>query len=540
MYDAYYENQINELERDRKIAALGMNAAIAFIKFKNDREKSKVRDRVRSLTTSNLDQVSTVRKRLKKDLDKIKDNTHVSNFDVEDYLENNESRYQIELDYGERSNIARVISRNPVAALNQYSMDYISAKRRIDQVRKDQERDKQEKEKEKTRREYEEPTYEPIRQRPVKEVPFSGISDEESRRLIQEQIDKEIASKYEFFGFSYDEQKRIRELYPELNHYSDFYSVETIEKAININKITNKEQIKAEEMMNLGLLTIDVVTNDLFQNNRFTSIDIFNKLGVSNSLNKYKSAYNKYRRYYKSLSPEQRQQIETQISNNKNYSELFGNSIASPELITSRINLRVSNYITDNYTQFYNYNQKDFYSKSIHATKYMSIQEIVNLYKRIEYKEQDRRIYATNDEDRITMEKAKRDYLAQLQSDFARIILSRLETHNKQVDYNKMTPEEQERYLKEENIKLAAIINDLFKEQALSPSLQKIGVVEGKGENLVDTYEAKEQAKTQVFGLSKIKKAFAKVTGKWSKYLMLMDKDELSKSEQEEIKGMFR
>ena len=86
------------------------------------------------------------------------------------------------------------------------------------------------------------------------------------------------------------------------------------------------------------------------------------------------------------------------------------------------------------------------------------------------------------------------------------------------------------------------IIIDLFNERPLSTSLQKASSMnlEGKGENLVETYEAKKDAKTRIYGLSKFKKTVSKISGKWSKYLMLMDKDELTKSEQEELKGMFR
>ena len=557
MGDEYYEKQISRLERERKIAALAMDSSIAFISFKNDREKIKVRDRVRSLTTSNLDQVTTVRKRLKRDLDKINHSKFISSSNVEDFLENNQKKYQLDLNYQERSRISTVISSNPVEALRQYSMDYISAKRQIDQIKKEQEAAKKESLEDKQRRAQErqqrqervqntpmyEPTrnYEPQPRQPIKQVPFQGTNTDESKKLIEEEIDSKISDQFDFYGFSYDERKRIKELYPEFSHYSDYYSVETLEHAISINKIVNKDQIQTEEMMQLGLLTIDVVTNELLHGNDTTRVDLFNKLGVNNSLNKYKNAYNKYRKYYKSLTPEQKQQVETQITNNKKYSELFGNSIATPELMTARINTKVSNYIVDNHMKFYNY-KNDFYSKTSHATKYMSIQEIVSLYKRIEFKEQDTGIYATNDEDRLQRENAKREYLEQLQRDFAQVILTRLETHNKHVDYYKMSPEEQQKYLKEVNKKLAAIINDLFKERPLSHSLQEAsrGIEEGQGNNLVASYEAKDQAKTQVYGLSGLKKAFAQVTGKWSKYLMLLDKDELSKTEQEEIKGLFR
>ena len=554
MGDSYYSRQIERLERERIIAALAMNTAISFISFKNERIRNKLRDRIRNLTSSSLDKATSMRKKLTNDLKKVESKSFITSFDVEDLLKNNQSRYQIKLDYRELQSIARTIADDPVAALKEYSLSYNNTRRQIEQLKKDQEESKkaeEERKREQARqqiREYEEPVstptsyYEPRRTEPVKKVPYLGTTDDESRKLLQESIDKEIANKYGFIGFSYDEEKRIKELYPELSSSMGYYSVKTLEKGVRINNIATKADVNTDEIMEMGLLTFEVVTKELLENNRFKSVDIFNKIGMNNCLEKYKTAYKKYQNYYKKLSPEQKDKIKEQIKGNKRYANMFNDQIASPELLTAVINIKVSNYIVENYFSFYNYEQKDFYMKTSHATKYMSIQEIVSLYKRIEFKERERGIYTQNDEDRRLQEQSKREYLEQLQRDFANVILSRLESYNKQVDYFKMSDIEKEVYNRETQEKLAAIINDLFKEQPLSASLQESAKSNevGRGENLVETYESKKQAHTQVFGLSRIKKAFAKISGKWSKYLMLMDKDELSKTEQEQLKGMFR
>ena len=43
-----------------------------------------------------------------------------------------------------------------------------------------------------------------------------------------------------------------------------------------------------------------------------------------------------------------------------------------------------------------------------------------------------------------------------------------------------------------------------------------------------------------MYNLSAVKKALAKASGKWQVYLILMEKEELTKAEQEELKGMFK
>ena len=63
--------------------------------------------------------------------------------------------------------------------------------------------------------------------------------------------------------------------------------------------------------------------------------------------------------------------------------------------------------------------------------------------------------------------------------------------------------------------------------------------LEGQGTNLEETYKAKEEAKARVYGLSAVKKAFAQVSGKWARYTMLMEKEELTEEEQKEIVSMF-
>ena len=60
-----------------------------------------------------------------------------------------------------------------------------------------------------------------------------------------------------------------------------------------------------------------------------------------------------------------------------------------------------------------------------------------------------------------------------------------------------------------------------------------------KTDNLVKDYEAKKEAKSQVYGLSKLSKTMAKISGKWKKYVNLIEKEELSAAERTELTSMF-
>ena len=93
------------------------------------------------------------------------------------------------------------------------------------------------------------------------------------------------------------------------------------------------------------------------------------------------------------------------------------------------------------------------------------------------------------------------------------------------------------------NKKIAAICSELFHEEPLAKDLREIADrmdTEKTGKTLVQTYEAKKSAQSRIYGLSKAKQAIAKITGKWSRYMMLMEKEELTEKEQEEITTMFR
>lgn len=562
MYDGYYDRQIEREEKRKRACALGMDTCVAFLNISNDRYKEKIKDRVNKVRQAEFSKVSKDKNKLFNELDKIKNKGYVSMLSVQSFIEKKQSSYRLSLDDRDISSMARNISQDPRNTLIQYTNEYISAKREIERLKKDK-LDEQKQQAERKRKELEDnnrtvnnnrdyvnPTYSyhsydsydtPSR----KPIPFSATTNEEQKRLVEAKIEKEINNKYGPEGFSYDEQQRIKEIYPELSNYSGYYSIKTLEQGIEINNICNKNDIKTEDIMNLGLLTFNVVKNELIDGHRTVQPELYGKLKMNSNLEKYKEAYNKYMNYYKSLSDSQKENIKNLISNRSNYVEAFGKNIVSPDQLKGKINQYVSEYIARNSRDFYgqDYYDNNFYSKTLKATKYMEIEDIVSLYKRLRYEMDNYTIYGRNEAETIQMQESNREMKARLQEDFARVINTKLGEYNKNNNILNMTDNEKEKYFEEERKRIVGICLDILQEQPLASHLQKVdneNNLKGKGENIKSTYDVKKATHARIRGLSKVKKAFAQVSGEWGLYTMLMDKEELNEKEKDQLGKMFR
>lgn len=562
MNESYYDKQIQRAKENQAISVLAMNVCASIIKFNKERTREQIKERIRKLQTIDKKKKASVKTKIQNELSKVNDNNYYSTREVEDVIKSQEGRYTITLDYSKRHNIARTIADNPVNALKSYASDYVQAIQEVDRI-EEQKRDEQKREEDRKRereqqrlereRNIESNSYsysQPSSYRrsssssstiPNKPVPFQASTPEESKKLVEAAIEKAIHDKYGYSSISYDEAKRIKELYPEFDRYRDYISIDTLKKGIRIENIVNKQTIDVEEMMELGKLTLNVVTKELVEGNQTYEPQLFSKLKMRNNLDKYKDAYNKFMKQYNKLSPEEKNKINAQVEKSENYSKLFGKRIITPEQLTNKINYAVIDHIVKDHN-FYNYENNNIYEKTMQATKYMNVDQIISLYKGIKnnlYMP----FYGVSEEDQQRIENNRRKQLALLQQEFARVVLDKLQKHNKFKNTLNLSEEELHKLIEKDSEKMASIIVDLFKETPLSDNFKNIKTenkLEGQGTNLEATYKAKEEAKARVYGLSSVKKAFAQVSGKWARYTMLMDKEELTQKEQEELKGMFK
>ena len=559
MDETYYNERIKDYEQERAVAALAMDICVGYIDFKNDRERKKAKDGIYLIQNVDMAKAQKGHKKILDSIKKIEQLSHTSSFEISRSIQEMQRSYRLNLTSSDCDRIADEIRKDPVEALRTYARRYMYAKQSIQRLEKEKEEAKnkaaerrKQTESSKTIRESGYGTYsgtssyssyDKYERTPIKKTPYSGSTPEQSKELIKEDIDKKIANEYGSHKFSSEEIDRITKLYRRINAYGKgYYSIDTLEKGIQIEKIVSKNELNIDDIMNLAIATYEVTVKELlFHNSLNESNELFRKIDAINSIYKYKEGYNKFMKYYSSLSQEAKKEIDRQITNNRDYNRLFGKNLVTPDALTLKVNNYVSDYLVKNRKNVYP--TTDYYSRTTHATRYMDIDQIANLYKRLKYDIYEAPIRTEDpEEEKRIIENRKRE-LAQLQKDFAHAILTKTQSFSKLKDITKMDEKEQEKYFEEQNAKLASICKDIFEEEPIAEELKeevRKHNLEGRGTNLKDSYEAKKSVSDRVYGISSIKKAFAQVTGKWARYMMLLEKEELNKEEQEELTNMFR
>ena len=559
MDETYYNERIKDYEQERAVAALAMDICVGYIDFKNDRERKKAKDGIYLIQNVDMAKAQKGHKKILDSIKKIEQLSHTSSFEISRSIQEMQRSYRLNLTSSDCDRIADEIRKDPVEALRTYARRYMYAKQSIQRLEKEKEEAKnkaaerrKQTESSKTIRESGYGTYsgtssyssyDKYERTPIKKTPYSGSTPEQSKELIKEDIDKKIANEYGSHKFSSEEIDRITKLYRRINAYGKgYYSIDTLEKGIQIEKIVSKNELNIDDIMNLAIATYEVTVKELlFHNSLNESNELFRKIDAINSIYKYKEGYNKFMKYYSSLSQEAKKEIDRQITNNRDYNRLFGKNLVTPDALTLKVNNYVSDYLVKNRKNVYP--TTDYYSRTTHATRYMDIDQIANLYKRLKYDIYEAPIRTEDpEEEKRIIENRKRE-LAQLQKDFAHAILTKTQSFSKLKDITKMDEKEQEKYFEEQNAKLASICKDIFEEEPIAEELKeevRKHNLEGRGTNLKDSYEAKKSVSDRVYGISSIKKAFAQVTGKWARYMMLLEKEELNKKEQEELTNMFR
>ena len=532
----YYNDQIKSYERRVKIAQLAMTVAFNLLKFQNDSIKEKLEMKVEKFYKTDLEQADKARKKLIIEITKKQNKSTVASIEnIEEMIAKNFFRWQIKLDSEKVSKLAFKLHNNPLEAFTSYSNEYLQSKKQIKKLNEQKEQyiaqEKENTENTSNNNSYQ-TQYHSSENISIREhTPYVAITDEESKQLVKDHVDKKMNQKY-MDPFTDEEAKRIRVLYPEFAGKDGYHSVEMLEKGIKINNYASRDVIKSDQMMDMARLVYEIeCRNLLFNDKNYDASDLYTQIDMSSSLKKYEKAYEKYQKYYNSLSDQQKANVREYISTHEDYVELFGNGIISPNGLKGKINDAIKIYIVKHSNSFYNEEGYNYSSKTRQATKHMSIEEIVELYHQVINEEKHSRYPRPNDE-----------RLGYLQQAFLVTILDKLEEYNPHRNKINMSEEEKNKYEEERNIKLMEICKDVLNEEPIFKYLAKLSdkYEEGKADILKETHDAKKKARDRVYNLSAVKKALAKASGKWQVYLILMEKEELTKAEQEELKGMFK
>lgn len=408
-----------------------------------------------------------------------------------------------------------------------------------------------------------------------------SILDEELKKEYHE-TPKELGIRY------YNLENYLKSAYPALN-YGKYYNIATIKTCLEINdimdiyqKTTNllsKESpnlsylyqlvLKAYEIAPLNLLNGAQTNKPEYQNYE----KLFQKINCHKVLEFYEKAYNIFVNYYNKLSEKEKITLIKEIKDNsyfKQHQEIFNISnnslIITPSILVYKVNQIVHNkmikYPTSNY--FYESDKDTDIIKINYATKYMNIDEIINIYKT---RKTNIKTYKFQTNSNETLTKITKS-LKNLQFNFANAILNRLKSKN---DLNKLNAEEKNkelinichqcfnekaifttRQIKDDNYlleyfkKMNQFNSSSLEKSKLSKKLDKNTDVtknhettsnskittteESKKttsniENIVvskkesnPSITVKHNTQARFFGLNKLKQTYLKVTGKWEKF----------------------
>jgi len=347
-----------------------------------------------------------------------------------------------------------------------------------------------------------------------------------------------------FYSHSYyvrKNKRQIEEAYPQLN-YSGYYSFDTMQRGIDINReidcIEQNKEIYHNGKSDLFLidqLAVDIF-NSIIEFKLNDSIrekdldDLFEKFSFDKGLEKYESAYNKFMKKYRKYNQEEKAEMARDDERIKYIAREIGlipetigkiNPI-TPQQLKGCVNDRLAKYIV-NHHSFVGFDNQS--SKLEKLTEYMSIDEMIKLYKKVIYDKYDG-ILAYYD--------SYYEKVSNIQRVFANLLLERNDL------YRNKSGEEREvglvrvtkKYLKE-NVKFSL----RYPESRKVNEETEIDV----SYNAASVTDAKAIARKRAYGMSKLEKTIARINGEWKRFEELMNIDELTDDyiEEEEIRSLL-
>ena len=290
---------------------------------------------------------------------------------------------------------------------------------------------------------------------------------------------------------------KIERAYPNLNNYDSFYSYEILYEGIELSNIEHRKKFMDIEITKAAILTYKILTEYLISGYSSSSSpkeELFNRFNIKDSLKKYEQIYDKYMKFYNSLSKEEKENILNRINNNSYYKSLFGEGIITPEKLKDKVNLYVKNYIIENKRTFFPaYNE---YGKTSHALKYMTPEEVNRVY-----------IGVTANEDYYYSNYMSNEKREKYQTMFAKIVLNKLEEKSNSSSAYHLSNEQQA----EIDRKIAAIIVNLFKEEPINKNYQQIAQrddLTSLYQSLLEQHNSKKNTTPSIFGPERVMNSF--------------------------------
>lgn len=580
----YEERQIEKQRKEARKNIILLKIALNHIKYKNNRQQKNITHLYEVLSTAKTyAEKQKIKGKLTNALNNMEHSGFISSYDLEKEITKKFEEQRIELEYGKAYEIAYKISKNPIEAAKNYAYLYINCYSMIESCQKQIEESAKHKAEDRKepytsapeytstspRYPYQESTYE---KRTTEKKPdlyaSKHLSEDEKQKQATEAIltivEKSTQETYIYYGLTYEQKRELREAYPGVFRYE---TADAISRAVEMNQIATRMETgnpfsrKGSFAMNspcddIISLAIDCYESQVFEllhNNGFGNdyksqinfSNLMHKLQMGKGIEVYTKAYNKIMKHYQGLSSEEKQSFMSNLdtTQGKKYKEIFFINekyprIVTPEEVKNAVNRRIVKEI-EKWRMINSSNYHEYYSALNKATRLMSVEELVPLYKKLKNKVMDSYSYAQNDEERRIFEQNRQETLKYLQDCFTSVMRNKIGFKSDLTDA--MTEEEKKAELRKIEIQKIAICTDYLKEKPLfsvyyaNPSLVKEGEAKTKG----DFTTAIQQAQERFYGMGKLKQTIAKATGAYAKLRRLAAKEQVTEQDIEAVKHLF-
>ena len=272
------------------------------------------------------------------------------------------------------------------------------------------------------------------------------------------------------------------------------------------------------------------------------SLKLMGTLNMSRSLELYRKCYENFMVYYKKLSQEEKDQVSETIKNNSEYTRLFNIISASPRIITvNDLKRTVNKTVADDIKRWSVINEENYitYERNLSAaTRLMTLEELVSLYKEISC--EIKAYHSYNDQDKDREKEHQRKTLQLLQECFINQIHSRLNYHT-EIDNPNLTEQEKERELRKIEIQRAGICNDYFNEIPLFELryIKYKDIPKEETKTKGELIEESKRAEERFFGMNKVNQTIARTTGAYAKLKRIKAKEQVTQQDVEAVKRLF-
>ncbi len=351
----------------------------------------------------------------------------------------------------------------------------------------------------------------------------SDILDEMFKRWQQHSSDiKFSSSDYQFFenyfaGFSFDYENIIKKGVRMSSLFNSFFQYASSKKN-PFHKEENPPSIT--QLLELADIISKEVPKELLRDHSShgeTAViesQILGRIDIHHALEKYQEAYDIYKKHYESLSLNDKE-FEMYLYKNsiKFHDELRLKhdqfEIVSPEKLTSIVNDRISDKMISNYSKYQNASIQAI-SSITKATKYMSPEKVAEVYNSI------RQECSKYTSDSIST----RD----LQYNFAEGIAAR-------VSHEAVSPKEERKLLNDVCSEyFGEELNEGITEEFLEDTLQVFAQ-----DGVLSTNPARVTKESEIFGVHKLQRTFAKVNGSYHRLESLRDMEIKTRNDQKAV-----